>query len=210
MAKKGTNFTTILTDERNRPDKPVQQTRILDVGNAVNALAHKRDAILAGKTDTVKCVTNKHKGDGANEIQALINAMVISLVTKKNGKWTNSDDYIGPDAMQEMTEELGLTFKFVFEEPGDAIIVVSNKDVLDFGVTVAPMQEASVYNDLAAASFANSLLENLDAMFENVTTVDQAKGVIQGALEVISQGSGQAPATTYFQQLGAYSVRQCM
>ena len=61
MAKKGTNFTTILTDERDRPDKPVQQTRILDVGNAVNALAHKRDAILTGKTDTVKCVTTSTK-----------------------------------------------------------------------------------------------------------------------------------------------------
>lgn len=202
-------------------------SRLRGIGDALRNLAtiHSNNQIVFDNADDIKSITlpyRKSSNPGKVEVEAIAQGLAIADIQDTGGGWSRQPT-IGPDDADSV--EANLTVRFVFEGNNEVIIVVPSKETLDYGLfdgTVnppgnehsPPMNEGPYYPQLPEGrellqDFLGRLIEDLGPGSATIDEIEAAGNTIIEALSPDLTGNTPGKEELFFQQLGAYSVRQC-
>jgi len=191
-------------------------TDVRKVGNNLAVLANVADTVAGTKTlKAVDLSFGKKDGSEAEEaVYAIGEALAVSEITQTGGSWKLGDQ-IGRDDGATIQSTFKVTV--VFEEPGQAILLVPDKDNLQFGLQDPPMHEFPYVAQLEGVQ--NEMKAMLEGLCEKIKLLPEvASAGLADKIDTATEsfiGTRLKPLTNtekvdvFHEQLGAYSCRQC-
>ena len=203
------NFTTIISN-------PVDQhsaTDVEQIGRAMGRMSENRSALLGHSNASISVVDmNVLKGlpdgtVGKQEAEEICDALAVAPVV---GGVKQDADTIGARDCAGITA-FALNVKFVFEDEHTMIVVIPDKGLLDYGLNNAPMEEATSYRAVVQRDIDETFANEMERLIDiHVSDADEREN-LKIAMEalVATRNPPLAEENIFYQQLGAYSVRQC-
>ncbi len=201
------NFTTII----NNPNNRAKETNVEKVGRAMEKMAGQKTEILAQSNGTIPTVDMndlKNLPNGSAGRKAAIDICeALAIAPVVDGE---KGDVIGQNDCPGVTAS-ALSVKFVFEDTQSMIVVIPDTGVLKYGLEHAPMEESTSYEGVVRLQIEKALAEVIDEDIENIVTDGNQRTQLRAKIQqrINENNPPLNPEITFFQQLGAYSVRQC-
>lgn len=186
-------------------------SRIDEIGSNIDDLSQLAPlAADPADSESVEAVSLSHKDSGqpgAVQMQNICNALAISKISNDSGEWAPVLD-VGPGECDDVPGVADV--KFIFERPGEKIIVVPHKNALAFAKQEPPLEEGNYLKAIArdeVLAISDELAEAMGANADLQPHTDAIVGLLNTLIEErFPEGE---PMQTLFQQLGSYTCRQC-
>lgn len=185
------------------------------IGENIAALSDNPPNVAAGphleQREAVRLSYRTTGNPGADHMGNISGALSMSTITNTAGTWTDSAP-IGPGPSSAI--EAVADVKFIFERENEKVIVVPNKDALEFALQTPPFKEGD-YIDAFAKETGAKIVEALDAEIDaNHPNLASNKDEIMTALSAaianrFPELSASQKEDVLYEQLGSYTCRQC-
>ena len=198
---------------------PITRTNTLigKIGNSLAILAEEKDTIENEKFGTVPSLDlsfgNEAGSKAEKAVKNICEALALSELKRVDSDWELGPT-IGPGECDRIKSKFDV--KLVFEEPGQAILLVPSKNNLDYGLQEPPMKEFDYIlriDEVIKGKIA--LLQELSKKIQNLEEIsgepleEKVKRTTDEFIEENDNLKPLDPVDVFHDQLGAYSCRQC-
>lgn len=203
------NFTTII----NNPADHKKETDVAKIGQAMGVLSEKKSEVLSHSSSSISVLDmNVLKGlpdgtAGKKEAMDICDALAIAPVV---GGVKDDAGLIGANDCPGITAS-ALNVKFVFEDEHSMIVVIPDKGLLDYGLNHAPMEEATSYRAVVQRDIDESFADEMDTLIDSEVLDETQRAKLKAEMRALVENRNPTlkGEEIFYQQLGAYSVRQC-
>ena len=205
----------------------IPSSALLSIGEHIEKLAQDFQNDDITPNDSVPAINLSINGTGKQEVEGIAAAMSISRVAKVDSdSWEHKETVFGATPADLLSKNINV--KFVFESANETILVVRDAEALEYGKHTGtvpdvsggglqdiqqspPMKEGEYIQKVPEVrDFILKLLSDAVRPISDTATKDEVVQAIKNHIDAkVPPLDSDGAKKVFYEQLGAYSVRQC-